>query len=97
MCNSALHKESPKKEESMKNYSFEGARVVFCLIVFLNHWTMLFMPDLPIVIFNDGNLAVVFFLLLCGFVAPISIWNGTNNKNGGGEGLFAFTPLYLQR
>ena len=77
----------------MKNYSFEGARVVFCLIVFLNHWTMLFMPDLPIVIFNDGNLAVVFFLLLCGFVSPISIWNGTNNKNGGGRRFIRFYPV----
>lgn len=65
----------------MKKYSLEGARVVFCLMVFLNHWTMLFMPNFPVAIFNDGNLAVVFFVFLCGFVAPISIWNGTNKNN----------------
>lgn len=65
----------------MKNYSLEGARVVFCLMVFLNHWTMLFMPNFPVAIFNDGNLAVVFFVFFCGFVAPISIWNGTNKNN----------------
>lgn len=63
--------------------SIEGARVFFCLVVFLHHWQRLFMPESPTLFVNDGNLAVIFFLLISGFVSPMKLWN--SDAGGGRE------------
>ena len=48
-------------------------RAIACIIVFIHHFLLAFYK-IPVVLINDGNLAVCFFLILCGFILPIKIF-----------------------
>lgn len=67
---------------SNKKIWIEGLRGVLCLVVFVHHFMMAFYPKHPIIFYNDGSLAVIFFLLLTGAVLPLS-----SNKHSGTAGI----------
>lgn len=58
----------------MKLKYLDGLRLIFCIIVVIHHFLLAFCPDTTIFLYNDGNLAVVYFLLLSGFVTPLKIF-----------------------
>lgn len=51
----------------------DGLRGFFCLVVLIQHYMMVFFPSIRIMLFNDGNLAVMYFLFLSGFVMYLSV------------------------
>lgn len=63
----------------MKKRYYDGARTIFCLIVLLSHFTLTFCPNARTRIWNDGNLAVIYFLVLAGGVTALSTQNSKSN------------------
>ena len=66
----------------MKIKQFEIARSIFCIIVVIHHFMMVFCYQNQIFIYNDGNLAVMYFLVLAGVVMPIKFYLNDDNKIG---------------
>ena len=52
----------------------DGTRALFSLIVVTHHFVYAFYPQVKKFLFTDGNLAVMFFFVLSGFVAGLSIY-----------------------
>ena len=52
----------------------DGLRTVFCSVVVIHHFLQVFYPSFPQILFNDGNMAVLYFLMLTGFVTPLQIF-----------------------
>lgn len=67
----------------MKNklHYLDGCRAIFCMVVFISHFMMAFFPSVKPMFFNDGNLAVMYFLVLSGFVIPLKYVNDKPKKD----------------
>lgn len=68
------------KINAEKMIYLDGLRGVFCIVVIIHHFMMAFFPNSPQILYNDGNMAVMYFLLLSGFVMPLNIFK-KNTKN----------------
>lgn len=51
---------------------YDGLRTIFCFIVIFSHISLAFYPNHKTIILNDGNLAVMYFLVLSGGVTTLS-------------------------
>lgn len=60
-------------------------RAIACIVVLIHHILLAFY-DVPIFLFNDGNLAVCFFLILCGFILPIKVFTQKDTLPNGVSG-----------